>query len=213
MPVDKTIARKKLILAGERLIATQGLNGLSLRKVNIEAGQKNTSAALYHFGDKNGLLLAIFDYRLGLANERRLELLANDSSTVRAIIEALIIPDIEVITETEGGSHHARFLAVMTNYTEFDFGDLYNRPAASSYGKLINALRKLLPKLPDEVFSMRFGLAMQQSIHAIAEHERHHFTATPLFVSQLIDSMEAMMTAPVSQQTQRELSLHGKQQA
>jgi len=49
VPIDKDIAREKLILAGERLIAQQGLEGLSLRKVNLAAGQKNTSAALYHF--------------------------------------------------------------------------------------------------------------------------------------------------------------------
>jgi AcrR family transcriptional regulator len=213
VPADKEIAREKLILAGERLVAERGMEGLSLRQVNIEAGQKNTSAALYHFGDKQNLLLAIFDYRMEHVNQRRHELLDADDSSVRALVGAWIRPDIEEMAEAEGGSYHARFLAVVCNNREFNVDELWNRPHASSYQRIAAGLRKLLPDLPAPIFSQRFGMAMLQSIYAIAEQERleaagkTQMTArSPLFVSNLIDVLEAIFSAPLSAETRHELN-------
>ena len=41
---------ERLLLAAERLFAARGVDGVSLRQVNVEAGQRNLSAAHYHFG-------------------------------------------------------------------------------------------------------------------------------------------------------------------
>jgi AcrR family transcriptional regulator len=205
VPIDKEIAREKLILAGERLIAQQGLEGLSLRKVNLAAGQKNTSAALYHFGDKQGLLLAIFDYRLEHVDQRRHALLDDDESTVSALMRAWILPDIEEITEAEGGSFHARFLGVVANHPDFSFADLWGRPHASSFTRVINGLKQMLPELPEQIVSMRFGMAMMQSIGAMADQERQPTISTQLFTCHLIDVMTAIFTAPLSTDTRREL--------
>jgi AcrR family transcriptional regulator len=213
MPADKEKTLERLILAGERLIAQHGLEGLSLRKVNLEAGQKNTSAALYHFGTKEVLMLAIFDYRMEHVDQRRHDLLDADESTVRALVKAWVVPDIEEITEAEGGSYHARFLAVVCNHPNFSFQELWNRPHASSYQRLGDGLRRLLPNLPEQVFSMRFGMAMLQSIYAIADQERlltgntASTPSAPLFVSHLIDVIEAIFTAPLSTDTRHELEL------
>ena len=210
MPVNKEIAREKLILAGERLVARHGLEGLSLRKVNLEAGQKNTSAALYHFGNRAGLLLAIFDYRLEHTDQRRHQLLDEDESHLRSLIRAWVLPDVEEITQAEGGSSHARFMAIVCNDPELNFDGLWDRPQASSFRRLAFSLRKLLPDLPEKVFSMRFGMAMMQSIYAMADKERLIATgnrqiSAALFVSHLIDSLEALFKAPLSAQTLQEL--------
>ena len=209
MPVSKEIAREKLILAGERLVAMHGIDGLSLRKVNIEAGQKNTSAALYHFGDKEGLLLAIFDYRMEHVDQRRHQLLDADSSSVRALTRAWILPDVQEINEAEGGSYHARFLAVVCNHADFDFDQLWQRPYASSYLRVADGLRRHLPHLPPDVFSMRFGMAMIQSIYTMADQERIANSAattfepnSPALVSHLVDVLEAIFLAPVSLETE-----------
>jgi len=209
MPINKEIAREKLILAGERLVARHGLDGLSLRKVNIEAGQKNTSAALYHFGDREGLLIAIFDYRLANTNARRHELLDADSSSLRALIRAWVLPDVEEITGTPGGSYHARFLANVTNHPEFDMRVLWGRPHASSFARLGKLLRQQLPDIPESLFSMRFGMAMLQSIYATADQEslQGNTHSTALFVSHLIDVMKAILVAPVSDETAHEIAL------
>jgi AcrR family transcriptional regulator len=60
---DGASSRVRLILTGERLIATYGLDAVSLRQVAAEAGAANTSAVQYHFGSKEGLVEAIMAYR------------------------------------------------------------------------------------------------------------------------------------------------------
>ena len=71
-----TRTREQLILAGERLFAQQGVDNVSLRQINAEAGQRNSSASHYHFGSKESLITAICEYRLERLNKRRNDMLA-----------------------------------------------------------------------------------------------------------------------------------------
>ena len=52
-------ASGSLIAAAERLFAARGIDGVSLREINREAQQRNTTSLQYHFGDREGLLRAI----------------------------------------------------------------------------------------------------------------------------------------------------------
>ena len=47
-----------MIDAGERLAAERGIAAMSLREVQAAAGQRNKSAAQYHFGSRTGLIEA-----------------------------------------------------------------------------------------------------------------------------------------------------------
>ena len=51
--------RRLLMQAAEKLIAEKGLEQVSIREILNEAGQNNTSALQYHFGNLNGLIAAI----------------------------------------------------------------------------------------------------------------------------------------------------------
>ncbi|MDG1463243.1 MAG: TetR family transcriptional regulator, partial [Gammaproteobacteria bacterium] len=63
--------RLQIILAAERLFGEQGIDAVSLRQINVAAGQKNSSATHYHFGNKETLVAAIYEYRMQNVNERR----------------------------------------------------------------------------------------------------------------------------------------------
>jgi AcrR family transcriptional regulator len=52
-----------MILAAEQPFAENGVDGVSLREIAVAAGQRNNSAAQYHFGTKQGLVEAVFDYQ------------------------------------------------------------------------------------------------------------------------------------------------------
>ncbi|HEY9563426.1 MAG TPA: helix-turn-helix domain-containing protein, partial [Nocardioides sp.] len=54
-------ARTRILDAAGALIAERGLEGVSLREITREAGQKNTTAVQYHFGDREGMLRALID--------------------------------------------------------------------------------------------------------------------------------------------------------
>jgi len=53
-----------LILAAELLFARDGIEGASLREIAAQAGQRNHHAVQYHFGSRDTLVQAVFDYRM-----------------------------------------------------------------------------------------------------------------------------------------------------
>jgi AcrR family transcriptional regulator len=90
-PRESTVDR--LIEVGERLFATHGLDGVSLRQIAVESGTSNNSAVRYHFGSKDALVTAIIEYRLPHIIQRR-ELLAarSDPEDLRSVLEAHLLP-------------------------------------------------------------------------------------------------------------------------
>ena len=68
-------ARLAIVRAAEELFASEGIEGPSLREIARRAGQGNTNAAQYHFGDRDGLLLAVLDRHRGRVEGRREALL------------------------------------------------------------------------------------------------------------------------------------------
>ncbi len=75
-------ARLSMIEAAERIVAERGLTAMSLRVVQQESGQRNKSAAQYHFGSRDGLIEAVLVTRMAAVNERR-----------RAMLDAIAHPD------------------------------------------------------------------------------------------------------------------------
>src|SRR3546814_113664 len=57
-------AAEDIVRAAERLFGEDGVSLVSLRQIAIAANQVNNFAVQYHFGDKDGLIQAIFQRRL-----------------------------------------------------------------------------------------------------------------------------------------------------
>ncbi|MFX8672504.1 TetR family transcriptional regulator, partial [Acinetobacter baumannii] len=64
---DEAEARLRILRAAERLIATHGYAGASLRTIMAEA-EVNNASIHYYFGNKQALLRAIFDMRISAMN-------------------------------------------------------------------------------------------------------------------------------------------------
>jgi AcrR family transcriptional regulator len=58
------LTRIRLTETAEELFAERGLQAVSLRDVCAAAGQRNHSAAQYHFGSRLGLVVAVFEHRM-----------------------------------------------------------------------------------------------------------------------------------------------------
>ncbi|MEQ1802062.1 MAG: TetR/AcrR family transcriptional regulator [Gammaproteobacteria bacterium] len=213
-----TRTREQLILAGERLFALHGLDNVSLRQINAEAGQRNSSASHYHFGSKDSLITAIYEYRMERLNVRRNEMLAglppaSGPRPVPTMIGVLIYPMVEEIEGSDGGRHCIQFLSQLLSHPMMNLVSMWRSQFGESVGQVYYALRTALPDIPDEVFGPRFGLLWVLAINALADRERlnggvaglvNH--ALPvLYVSNLVDALTGMISAPVSAATVAEI--------
>lgn len=215
--------REALILAGEKLFGEHGIDGVSLRQINTAAGQRNSSAAHYHFGSKDALVNAVYEYRMERVNRRRLEMLAaiesgNTPPTVRAIVATIVQPIVEEVQHSDGGANYIRFLAQMIGHPQVSLVELWDSRFAEGLSRVIALLRQELPDIPPTIIGQRFGLMWEQAIHALADRERLSGSADEegmiepeLFVSNLIDTVAGGMSAPLSDSTQVALKRHKKQ--
>lgn len=107
--------------AAERLFAERGYGAVSLREIARDASVV-PSSIVYHFGDKLGLLKAIYELHTRPINARRLELLGEarligePSARLRAILRAYLLPAFTSSAEgaAGGGARFTRMRAVLS---------------------------------------------------------------------------------------------------
>jgi len=206
--------RERVILAAERLFAERGISGVSLREVGAAAGQRNNSAAQYHFGSKAGLVDAIFEYRMRPINERRLALLAeldraDRGDDLRALVEAFVEPFAEEVGR--GTSHYARFVAQVVSDPDLATFSALDRDAMAGLRAVVERIAAVLADLPAAIRNERLALAGTLLVHALADRERvprarrPAATPAPVLVADLVDTIVGVLRAPVSPDTAREL--------
>jgi AcrR family transcriptional regulator len=202
--------RARIIRAAEQLFAARGLNGVSLREINRAAGQSNTGAVQYHFGDRDGLVRAVIDKHRRDTEPRRHALLdqyeAAGQQDLRALAAALVLPAAAKLTDDDGGRE---YLQVAAEY--------YTRPA--SIRELIperdpNASMERWNRLLEPIAPVESAPALRSRLPAIRFTfvELSRRAAGPpraddsLFVSHLVDMVTAVLSTTPSEQTTRLLS-------
>ena len=80
-----------MVDAAERLMAERGIDAVPLRDVLEAAGQRNKSAAHYHFGSREGLIRGIIETRMAPIDDARRELLANAAESSRSLSTADLV--------------------------------------------------------------------------------------------------------------------------
>jgi AcrR family transcriptional regulator len=208
--------KQRLILTAERLFAEHGFDGVTLKQITSEAGQRNASALQYHFGSKVDLVEAIVGFRVPGINERRRQMLAELEKTgqtqqLRPVLEAMVYPLAEQLGEVGQPRYYLGFLAQVYSNPRSGIAQMVPGKlddAARESGRLARAILTA-DGLPIEVVMQRLSLLPWQIVHALADFQRvalgRKAISTPLFVSSLIDSLGGALTAPVSQATSSEL--------
>jgi AcrR family transcriptional regulator len=98
--------RLALMRAAEQLFAQQGVDRVSLREIAIAAGQRNVSAATYHFGSKRELIEAILERHSLPVQDSWAPALAADSEhrlDLNTLLELLVRPLVAKIDDADGG--------------------------------------------------------------------------------------------------------------
>lgn len=113
MARDATLTRARLIRAGERRFARDGVTGARLADVVRDAGQGNDSAVGYHFGSRQGLLRAIVERHVAAMDRRRR--LPPEGADLRATVAAIVEPTAALLATEEGRD----FLQIMEQLSDW----------------------------------------------------------------------------------------------
>ncbi|MFI5047993.1 MAG: TetR/AcrR family transcriptional regulator [Acidimicrobiia bacterium] len=202
MPVATTSSKEQIILAAERLFAARGLDGVSMREIGAAAGNGNNSAVQYHFGSKDQLAQAIFEYRLPHIEARRWSLVAErHPDDLRSWVECYVLP-IQEQGEQEG-SHYLSFIAMLQQHGHADVFDRIPDEFQDSTRIFLEQTAALLPHLDEPLRTHRVTQALAYSVHAGAARERARASGRDVLpyavhVNDLLDGLAGFLLAPVS---------------
>jgi AcrR family transcriptional regulator len=147
--------RERILDAAERLFAERGFYGVSVRDVT-GAAAVDVALVAYHFGNKQGLLDAVFMRRAADLNDERLARLdavlegaGRKPPALEEILDAFTSPLLDRSTRgSPGWKSYFALIAEINNSPEFG-GQLMTRFFDPVVHKFIEAIRRALPDAED----------------------------------------------------------------
>lgn len=167
--------REALLEVAERLFAEHGPDGVSLRDIAREAGQRNNSAVHYHFGGRRELVTEVFRRRMEPINSRREQQLqeadrTGESARLDRLVEIMLLPLADHVRGGGSGSTYAQFMVRAMPTVDFDSERFTQINAVQR--ELGRRIRALVPHLADDAFERRVRLALTMAVSALADFER-----------------------------------------
>jgi AcrR family transcriptional regulator len=201
-PTKESATKDLIILTAERLLAAHGIDGVSLRQIGAAAGNGNNSAVQYHFGSKDRLVQAIFEFRLAHLNARRLRMTEDRRPAgLRAEVECYLVPLLE--QGEEEGSHYLSFIAMLQQHGRRDIFERIPAPYLQATESFRCRVAGYLPDIPEALRSHRIAQAMSFSVQAAADRERARADGRAVLpfvvhVADLLDGLVGFLEAPAS---------------
>lgn len=174
-PDAEVDGRVRMILVGEALFAEGGINGVSMRKIAAKAGQGNHFAVQYHFGSREGLVEAIFDYRMEQMEPIRAQMLADAEAAgrlddARTLLDIILLPQLS-LPDGEGHHSYAGFLSqYLMRSLSPRFGDFGSAPH-EYLARTFDLLRARLHYLPEEVAQRRLVAGCFMFLAILVRHK------------------------------------------
>ena len=171
-PIDPQATRTRLIEEAMHLMAREGMNAVSLRRIVIAAGAQNPSALHYHFGGRDELIEAITHFLQQWLEPRacaRLEALAHQPGyTVRDVVEAAFGPVIAMLSEPALGRDAVNFIGRLG----WDYGEKGQEISAALHRRTLELtlarLKALMPSVGRETIQFHLLLTMNAVYYGIS---------------------------------------------
>jgi len=211
--IDAVATRARIVSAAERLFAERGIDATTLAEINRAANQRNRSAVQYHFGNKEGVIHAILDKHTPGIELRRHAMLdeieMDDEPGLRALAKALVLPVAEKLDDPDGGRAFLRLNAQLIGHPSFPLLSLHAQRINRGADRLNRMIVATVPDWPEALWVPRWLLLIGLLFHGMADYARlleasgASGEAPPrgLFVNNLIDSVIAILEAPISSET------------
>lgn len=168
-------SKVRILLAAEQLFGRYGIEGVSLRQIAEAAGHGNVNATQYHFGDKDGLVLAIMLYRRPGIDAHRADLarewgISLDSASVGALVRLIHVGLFDQIDDN-GKRSYALFLRSVLQFDTFNH--IWRRSVASApfTDGIYRSLRNKLMHLPDRLWEARFQALGRFGVNSIVDYD------------------------------------------
>jgi AcrR family transcriptional regulator len=206
---DRT--REHLLDTAEQLFAERGIAGVSLREVRLAAGARNTAAMQFHFGDRDGLFVALTERHMPriaqIQQTRYDQTLAHVSGEdPRGLVEVLVRPVADYLTVGPSQRAWVQIMGDLASQPDLHLKEMISvtPEAGLRAGMLLH--RQLTRTLPDALARERIIILAQASVHLTADHarllddpvtSRRHAT-TDEFVTNLVDMLTAALFAAPS---------------
>lgn len=191
--------RERLILEAERLFAERGIDGVTMRMISEAAGQKFAGSVQYHFGDLEGLLYAVFEYRESQLQPLRQAILdeviaSGQGSDLRQILRILFEPNFRMFAESGNIAFMRCHAAYLTTHRPRGVEHPVDRasPATAAMRQAMDLLDQRLavigPELPTRRLECVGTMFLLGMVEYAADPSRYGMSAKDWF-EELLDMM------------------------
>lgn len=209
-----------LLKTAQRLFAERGIDGVSMREIAREAGQRNNSALHYHFGSKEALIEAILHNGMAEVNALRNDYIdqlfnAGRHTELRALVEAIVWPLAARLVGGRGDTYN-RFLAAAQMHPDVDLAASTREEEDRGFRRIFEQLQLALPDTPELLLRQRYLANVSFIMFSLADYERMGARRSKRqrgfdlqrAIENLIDMVAGALGAPVSTQVRARLQAH-----
>ena len=215
---------ERIIRTATRLFAEHGMDHVSLRQINVEAGQKNASALHYHFGSRLALIEAIFETHMRPLNVRREKMMdiveqEGRSGNLHALIAVKLFPLMDYLTDRSDGRYYVSFLSQALSNPDVQCRQIVGGKLDGGLERVVAHVLAALPHLPASVVKARFRMLTAFITHALTDFlryqaefpEKQNSDDLENYFGMLIDMEVSALSAPVSAYSEiRKMTLSDK---
>lgn len=204
--------RSRIKLAARRLFAERGVDGVSIREIVAVAGQRNVGSLHYYFRTKEALVRELVVDGARLVDGRRslmLEAMRREGGpkSLREVIEVLVWPSVGLGDGEGEEDTYMRFITSLTmNHRELFLSALEGK-WSSGYLQCLEHIKALLPHVPAAIIDQRIVFmriyldaamaAREAAFDGVGGAPEREFWDSRRTMSHLVDSVQAMLEAPV----------------
>lgn len=204
MARDATDTRETLLRTAQQMFARDGIYQVPLKRIVERAGQRNASALHYHFGGRDGLLVAITARHDGAIEDERAELLGGLAVTGRlddrrALVEALVVPFAHRLADRDG-REYLRIVEQLVGL--FDLWDVDVPGGPTGAQQVLLHIRDGLDQLPQSLRHERVTILLALVSETLAMRARAiedggtRLLDHDAFVANLVDMAVGALSAP-----------------